>query len=147
MNRIEQIGVALAICWSSVVADVHASDSPKSVVEQRFAAVRRHDVEAIVALYADDAVETSPGFCHDRTGPAGARQTYSELFASFPNITDDVVAILVDGKHVAVQFMARSRKLDGTVAFEVPLANFITVEHGHITRDDTYFDSKGRPCG
>jgi len=45
-----------------------------------------------------------------------------------------------------VQFVARVRKADGSLAFEVPIANFLTVEHGRITRDDTYFDTKGRPC-
>lgn len=146
MIGIGRTAIALAMCFTGVISDAVAADSPKSVVEQRFAAVRRHDVDAIVALYADNAVETSPGFCHDRTGPAGARQTYRELFASFPNITDEVVATVVDGKHVAVQFIASSKKPDGTVAFAVPLANFITVEHGRITRDETYFDTKGRPC-
>ena len=146
MIRFERKVIAVAICLSGIAADANAGDSPKSIVEQRFAAVRRHDIDAIAALYADTAVETSPGFCHDRTGPAGARQTYSELFTSFPTITDDVVAILVDGKHVAVQFVARVKKPDGTLVFEVPLANFLTVEHGRITRDETYFDTKGRPC-
>jgi ketosteroid isomerase-like protein len=146
MTQIIRTAIALASCLTATITQAHASDSPKAVVEQRFAAVRRHDVDAIVALYADTAVETSPGFCHDRMGPAGARQTYSELFTSFPSITDDVTAIVVDGKHVAVQFIARVKKPDGTLAFEAPLANFITVEHGRITRDDTYFDAKGRPC-
>jgi hypothetical protein len=45
-----------------------------------------------------------------------------------------------------VQFVARVHKADGSLAFEVPIANFLTVEHGRITRDDTYFDTKGRPC-
>jgi len=115
-------------------------------VEERIAAVARHDLEAIVALYAPDAVETSPGFCASRTGAEGARRTYGELFQAYPNISDDVVAYVVDGHHVAVQFVARVRKADGSLAFEVPIANFLTVEHGRITRDDTYFDTRGRPC-
>jgi len=140
----------LTVAIGAIAADgtaVSAEASAKAVVEARFAAVRRHDVEAIVALYAKDAIETSPAFCHDRSGPEGARKTYSDLFTSFPNITDDVVAYVVDGDRVAVQFVARSKKTDGTLAFEVPLANFLIVKHGRITRDDTYFDTKGRPCG
>jgi ketosteroid isomerase-like protein len=143
------LSVVLAVALGVTAADstaASAQPSAKAVVEARFAAVKRHDLEAIVALYAKDAVETSPAFCRDRSGPEGARQTYSELFQAFPNITDDVVAYVVDGNHVAVQFVARSRKPDGTFAFEVPLANFLTVEHGRITRDETYFDTKGRPC-
>ena len=144
------LSVVLAVALGAAAADraaASAQASARAVVEARFAAVKRHDVDAIVALYAKDAVETSPAFCHDRSGPEGARQTYSELFQAFPNITDDVVAYVVDGDRVAVQFIARSRKPDGTLAFEVPLANFLTVEHGRITRDETYFDTKGRPCG
>ena len=120
--------------------------SPKTVVEERFAAVRRHDIEAIVALYANDALETSPAFCAERSGPDGARRTYAELFQAFPAITDDVTSMVVDGERVAVQFIARSKKADGSYAFEVPLANFLVVRHGHIVRDDTYFDTRGRPC-
>jgi ketosteroid isomerase-like protein len=120
--------------------------SPKTVVEARFAAVRRHDVEAIVALYANDAEETSPAFCAQRIGPEGARRTYTELFQAFPDISDDVTSMVVEGDRVAVQFIARSKKADGSYAFEVPLANFLVVRHGRIVRDDTYFDTRGRPC-
>src|SRR5690349_12299259 len=112
-NISRSVAVAVAIGAGLVVVDVAAASaegSAKAVVEKRFAAVRRHDLEAIVALYAKDAVETSPAFCHDRTGPEGARQTYAELFQAFPNITDDVVAYVVDGDRVAVQFVARSLK-------------------------------------
>src|ERR1700743_1660612 len=115
MTRIERTAIALAICLSGALPEAPATYSPKSVVEQRFAAVRRHDVDAIVALYAVTAVETSPGFCHDRIGQEGARKTYSELFASFPSITDDVVSILVDGKQWRARFVARVKKPDGTL--------------------------------
>ena len=63
-----------------------------------------------------------------------------------PNIADEVTANGVEGKQVAVQFIARVRKPDGMVAFEAPLANFLAIEHGKITRDATYFDPRGQPC-
>jgi len=140
------VGIALTAGALTACAAYPERKSAKAVVEQRFAAVRQHDVDAIVMLYASNAVETSPGFCHERLGRDGVRRTYTELFKAYPNITDDVVATLVDGDHVAVQFVARSRKPDGSLLFEVPLANFLTVQHGLITRDETYFDTKGRPC-
>ena len=133
-------------CVVSVAPCVAREPSPRTVVENRFAAVRRHDVEAIVALYANDAVETSPAFCTERSGPEGVRRTYTELFQAFPAISDDVTSIVVEGERVAVQFTARSKKADGSYAFEVPLANFLVVRHGRIVRDDTYFDTHGRPC-
>jgi ketosteroid isomerase-like protein len=133
-------------CVLSATPCMAREPSPKTVVENRFVAVRRHDVEAIVALYANDAAETSPAFCTERSGPEGVRRTYTELFQAFPAITDDVTSIVVEGERVAVQFTARSKKADGSYAFEVPLANFLVVRHGRIVRDDTYFDTHGRPC-
>lgn len=137
---------SIIFCALSVVPCMAREASPKTVVEDRFAAVRRHDVEAIVALYAQEAVETSPAFCAERSGPDGARRTYTELFQAFPAITDDVTSMVVEGERVAVQFVARSKKADGSYAFEVPLANFLVVRRGRIVRDDTYFDTRGRPC-
>jgi ketosteroid isomerase-like protein len=140
-----------AAAWACSILIAHASfaadgDSPGSVVKKRFEATARRDLEAIVALYAPEAVETSPGFCAPRQGAAGARKTYGDLFHDLPGIEDEVTNFVVEGNHVAVQFIARVRKPDGSVLFEAPLANFLTVEHGRIIRDDTYFDAKGRPC-
>ena len=147
MSRKGWAAIGLFICAAAIHADVQAVDlSARAVVEKRIAAVARHDLEAIVALYAPDAVETSPGFCSNRTGADGARRTYGELCQAYPGRTVDVVGYVVDAHHLAVQFVARVRKADGSLAFEVPIANFLTVEHGRITRDDTYFDTKGRPC-
>lgn len=140
--------LVLAICAVVTSSDAvqKTEESARMVVEKRFAAVKRHDVDAVVALYARDAVETSPGFCADRFGPEGARRTYSDLFHAHPTISADATAYVVEGNRAAVQFFARTRKPDGTVAWELRLANFLTVEHGQIVRDDTYFDTKGLPC-
>jgi ketosteroid isomerase-like protein len=140
------VGIVIAAYTLTACAINKEQTSARAVVEQRFAAVRRHDVDAITLLYAMNAVETSPGFCHERVGQDGVRRTYSELFQAFPDISDEVITTLVDGEHVAVQFVARSRRPDGTVLFEIPLANFLTVQNGRITRDETYFDTRGRPC-
>ena len=147
MSRKVWTAMSLAILAAAACSTMPASEpSARTIVERRIAAVARHDLDAVVALYSPDALETSPGFCSNRTGTDGVRRTYGELFQAYPNISDDVVAYVVDGNHVAVQFVARVRKPDGSLVFEVPIANFLTVEHGRITRDDTYFDTKGRPC-
>ncbi len=122
------------------------SESPRAIVAKRFALVGQYDVDGIAALYAPDAIETSPGFCTERRGPAGARRTYGELFEAYPTITAHITALIVEGERVAVEFIARVRKPDGSVAFESRLANFLTVHDGKITRDDTYFDPRGQPC-
>ena len=146
-RRLPTIALLLVLCQSGVLASEQpVAESPRTVVEQRFALVGRHDVDGIAALYAPDAVETSPGFCTERHGPAGARRTYGELFKTYPTITAHITSLVVEGERVAVEFVARMRNPDGSVAFETRLANFLTVQDGKITRDDTYFDSKGRPC-
>lgn len=147
MNYRTLAAIGFAALLPMTCNGAHAAESSaKGVVEKRMAAVMRHDLEAVVALYAPDAVETSPGFCSNRSGAEGARRTYGELFHAYPNITDDQAIYVVQGRQVAVQFVARVRKPDGSLLFEVPIANFLTVEHGRITRDVTYFDTKGRPC-
>ena len=137
---------ACSILVAIISTPVAAQDSPEAVVKKRFEATARHDIDAIAALYSSDAVETSPAFCVARQGASGARKTYSDLFRDVPDIEDEVTNFVVDGKHVAVQFIVRARRQDGTILWEAPLANFLTVENGRIVRDDTYFDSKGRPC-
>ena len=137
----------LALVGSAACADERpVAESPRAVVERRFALVGRYDDEGIAALYAPDAIETSPAFCTDRRGPAGALRTYGELFKSYPTITAHITSLIVEGDRVAVQFVARVRNPDGSIAFESRLANFLIVRAGKITRDDTYFDPIGRPC-
>lgn len=142
-----QAALGVTICMVATSCAIRTTEeAPLAVVQKRFAAVARHDLDAIAALYAENAVETSPAFCADRSGPEGARRTYGELFRNYPGITADEPVYLVTGNRVAVQFFARLRKPDGTIAFEIPLANFLTVERGRITKDETYFDTKGQPC-
>lgn len=139
--------VSLSMCTLvSSCRPAGPDDSPQAVVARRFAAVARHDLETIVGLYANDAVETSPAFCADRIGQEGVRRTYSELFTRYPTITAEEPTFVVQGDRVAVQFLARTRTPDGSIAFEGRLANFLVVKNGRIVRDDTYYDTGGQPC-
>ncbi len=139
--------VILVLCgWTAYADDRGVDESPRAVVERRFALVERYDVDGIAGLYAADSIQTSPGFCTDRRGPEGARRTYGELFKAYPTITAHITSLIVAGERVAVQFIARIRNPDGSVAFESRLANFLTVQDGRIVRDDTYFDPKGQAC-
>ena len=135
-----------SILVATISMPVLAQESPEAVVKRRFEATANRNLDAVAALYAADAIETSPAFCAPRQGSVGARKTYGDLFRDAPGIENEVTNFVVDGNRVAVQFIARVRKPDGSIAFEVPLANFLTIERGRIVRDDTYFDTKGRPC-
>lgn len=116
----------------------------RQVLAARFATFNRHDLKALVALYAPNAVLTSPGFCHDRLGREGARKAYEDLFRAAPDISDEVTLAVIDHDHIAVQFIARSTRPGA--AFAAPIANFLTLDRGLIIRDDALYDARGRPC-
>ncbi|HEV2678190.1 MAG TPA: nuclear transport factor 2 family protein [Aliidongia sp.] len=139
--------IALACVLAAATPALSAASAPTAaerIAKARFETFNRHDLEAVVALYAPDAVLTSPGFCQDRIGLAGARQAYAALFQTVPDIQDQVTAVVIDREHIAIQFVARSTRPGA--AFEVRIANFLTLDHGLIKRDDAYYDAKGRPC-
>lgn len=118
--------------------------APTAVVLDKFAAVNRHDVDAVVAHYAPDAVLTAADFCGPRRGQADVARTYRTIFAAVPDASVEVRETVAQGDRVAVRFVLR-----GTVAgraFELPIMNFFTVRDGLIVRDDGGFDNRGRPC-
>lgn len=118
--------------------------SAKSVIEAKFAAVNRHSLEDIVALYAEDAELTAPDFCSPRRGQDDVRRTYQALFSAFPDISVEVREYLQEGDRVAVRFVVRSTLPDRK--FEVPIMNFFTVRNGRIVSDEGMFDTRGRKC-
>ena len=118
--------------------------SAKSVVQAKFAAVNRHALEDIVALYAADADVTAPDFCSPRHGHDDVRRTYQALFSAVPDISVEVQEYLEQGDRVAVRFIVRS-SLPGR-AFEVPIMNFFSVRNGVIVSDEGMFDTRGRKC-
>ncbi|HXQ48096.1 MAG TPA: nuclear transport factor 2 family protein [Caulobacteraceae bacterium] len=133
---------ALALWAAPVIA--RPSTSPLKVIESKFAAVQRHDIDAIVAHYALDAKVTASDFCHPRQGRADVERTYRGIFGAFPDAVADIQEYVVQGNRVAVRFIFRSHISNRVV--EVPITDFLTVRHGLIIRDDGVFDNGGRPC-
>ena len=118
--------------------------SPRAMVEAKFAAVNRHAIADIAALYAPDARLTASDFCKPRQGRTEVERTYRGIFAFAPDAVDDVQEYVVQGDRVAVRFILR-----GTVgghAFSAALMNFFTVRDGLIVEDDGIFDNGGRAC-
>lgn len=119
------------------------------VVTAMFEAFNRHDVEAMAALYADDAFVNSPDFEAPKRGPEAIREIYGAYFASSPDIRDEVTRIFGSGDHVAVEFVSRgtmTHPAPGTPevmrdkAFALEIAAVLEVRDGKIVRDVTYFD-------
>ena len=137
--------VVLLALWSVAgCATTGTQSSAKSVVQAKFAAVNRHALEDIVALYAVDAQLTAPDFCSPRHGRDDVRRTYQALFSAFPDISVDVQEYLQEGERVAVRFIVRSSLPDRS--FAVPIMNFFSVRNGVIVSDEGLFDTRGRKC-
>jgi ketosteroid isomerase-like protein len=134
----------LLFCAFASCATTVAQPSVKSVIEAKFAAVNRHSVEDIVALYAADAELRAPDFCSPRHGHDDVRRTYQALFSAYPDISVEVREYVREGDRLAVRFIVRS-KLPGR-SFEVPIMNFFTVRRGVIVSDEGLFDTGGRKC-
>ncbi len=132
--------VLLTLLIVAGCATTGAQASAKSVVQAKFAAVNRHALEDIVALYAVDADVTAPDFCSPRHGRDDVRRTYQALFTAFPDISVDVQEYLQQGDRVAVRFVVR------TQSFAVPIMNFFSVRNGVIVSDEGMFDTRGRKC-
>ncbi len=134
----------LGALLAALATPAFATPSPRAVVEAKFAAVNRHDVAGVVALYAPDAEVTASDFCKPRRGRAEVERTYKAIFAAVPDATVEVQEYVVQGDRVAVRFLLSSH-LPGRT-FTLPLQDFFTVRNGLIVRDDGMFDNRGRPC-
>jgi hypothetical protein len=103
--------------------------TPVEVVRAYTAAANRHDLDAFLALYADDVRKsrfagelTSQGIAHNR-------ETYTKSFAAAPNLKIDIVEMIVLGDKVMVHDRVTGRP-DGKTADELTVYQ---VRDGRIT--------------
>jgi predicted SnoaL-like aldol condensation-catalyzing enzyme len=126
-----------------LTASVSMTSDPGAIISKLFDSFNRHDVSALQALYAPNARLTSSDFCKPRTGTDVGR-TYGAMFRAFPDIRDDVDAIIIDGDRAAVRFVSSSNTPGGN--FRLVLMTFFRFSGGRIIEDDTVFDTSGRAC-
>ncbi|MEP6729433.1 MAG: nuclear transport factor 2 family protein [bacterium] len=138
------VASTIIVASTSAQAQTATPQSPKAVIEAKFAAVNRHALDDVVAFYAPSAEVTASDFCKPRHGRADVERTYRAIFAAIPDVAVDVQQYVVEGDQVAVWFLIRSR-ITGR-AFEIPIMDFFTVRDGLIVRDAGVFDNGGRPC-
>ena len=120
------------------------------VMQQMFEAFNKHDLEAMAALYAEDAVFVSPEMTEPKRGKAAVTEIYGPLFEMSPNVYDEVKHYIYNGKdEVAVEFVSK-----GTIEnvgpsdppqmkgkeFELKIFCRLKVKDGKIVEDVTYYD-------
>jgi hypothetical protein len=106
-----------------------SSRSPEEVAQSRIEAYNRHDLEALIGLYAPDARLYEPPDHLRDSGTEQIRQTYARRFASAPHGMITVAKRMTEGNHVV------DREIETGAAAQPESALVISEIHdGKITR-------------
>lgn len=120
-----------------------SSDETRAVILALFEAFNRHDTEALVALYSENARTFSPGDTEYQVGREAVRETYQSHFDNIPGVHDAVKNVIAEGERGSVEFIAswdQPTEADPAARGSLRIAAFITVRNGQIIQDFSYFD-------
>ena len=114
--------------------------SPKEVVDEWVRAFNAGDAEAMVALYSEEAVHTSPKLRVAQPATAGRlvgrpamRQWWRDAFAGLPGIRYEVVNIVTDDHLAVIEYL---RHVAGEASLRV--AEVFEIRDGKIVRSHVY---------
>lgn len=99
---------------------------PDGPVRRMFNAARQHNLDAMVAEFAEDYVNITPNHpARSFTGSAQVRSNWSALFAGIPDLTVEVLdsATGADGK-VWVEWESHGTRRDGTAVEQAGVGIF-----------------------
>jgi ketosteroid isomerase-like protein len=92
----------------------HRND-PAALVHRLCRATNEHDLEALVACFADDYRNETPA--HPERGFAGreqVRRNWTQIFAAIPDVTSEVLGCAVAGDTAWSEWEHRGTRSDGT---------------------------------
>lgn len=88
------------------------ADDTRTIALRWFAAFNAHDLEAVLALYSDDAEHFSPKLKTRRpetngwvTGKAALRDWWSDAFGRLPTLRYEVVKLTADTEQVFMEYI------------------------------------------
>ncbi|MDR7483505.1 MAG: nuclear transport factor 2 family protein, partial [Armatimonadota bacterium] len=131
---------------------VPAPHAGEALVRRQVDALNRHDLDALMATYADAAVLEYPA-SPPVTGKAAIREAYERFFASW----DETIAlahVVATGGVVAAEGVVQGRhrtihlKIPGRVAVASPrayrhgFAAFWEIQDGLVVRHRVYYDAR-----
>lgn len=88
---------------------------PTATVDRLVDATNRHDLDGLVACFADDYENETPA--HPARGFRGrdqVRRNWEQIFSAVPDITAEVTGSAVDGGVVWTEWEMRGTRRDGT---------------------------------
>ena len=120
----------------------------ESVARAYFDAVARRDVDAMAACWEPGSRDVIHGVA-DMLVPEDLRTWFGELFASFPDFSFEVLAVIAAGEKAAVHWHATGT-FDGSARFEGLIPNgeridvtgcdVLTVRAGKVVHNDAYMN-------
>ncbi|GAA4482872.1 nuclear transport factor 2 family protein [Microbacterium panaciterrae] len=117
---------------------------PAKVVRALAAATSAHDLEALVACFADDYRNETP--VHPARGFRGAtqvRRNWAQLFAGIPDLTARVVASATAGDTVWSEWEMSGARQDGTPHLMRGVIIFVIAD-GHVVSARFYLEPVDR---
>lgn len=133
-------GIALNI--SIGFATTPLTVNPLKTVHMKFDAFNRHDVDAIKATYASDAMLQSPDY-PKLQGNSKIAETYRNLFDAIPDAKDSVEALGHFENKVYAQFLLTGHfKGAPDKPISVRIMSVYTMRNNLIVDDSTYYDRK-----
>ncbi len=118
----------------------HLADANRGIAAAWIAAFNHHDVDALVALYAEDATHTSPKIraLHPDTGGklvghAALSAWWRDANARLPNLRYEVVEVTADDDRVFVEYLRHAPDQD-----PMPVAEVFDIRDGRIIASRVY---------
>lgn len=121
---------------------------PDGPVRRMFAAAGQHDLEAMIAEFADDYVNITPNHpARSFRGRSQVRSNWSALFTGIPDLTVDIhdATTAPDGK-IWVEWATRGTRLDGVPVEQAGVAVF-TSREGRISAVRFYLEAVDHESG
>ena len=108
-------------------------DDPAAMVERLCRATNEHDLDAVVACFAEDYRNETPS--HPQRGFIGrdqVRTNWQQIFAMLPDLRTEVLRVAVDGDTVWSEWEHRGTRPDGSMHLMRGVVIF-GVEHGQAS--------------
>lgn len=123
------------------------TSSPLQVVERLARVTSEHDLDGIVACFAEDYVNQTP--VHPLRGFHGrdqVRRNWGQILAGVPDLQATLLASAVDGDTVWSEWLMAGTRRDG-VAHEMRGVNIFDIEDGLICAARFYLEPVERDSG
>ncbi len=124
------------------------STDTASVARAYFDAIKRRDIDGMVAVWEPGAIDHFNGIAEMRV-PEDLREWFGTLFRAFPDFEMEVVDLVVEGESAAVRWHATGT-FDGEGRFEgmvptgarVDITGFdlLTVRDGKVQHNEAYMN-------